>query len=65
MTVGAVDGHAFMVVDDELVMEYIDPTPIREGHLGFSPYCTMLKIRDIEIREICWEKFIQSYEPEF
>ena len=65
MTVGAVDGHTFMVVDGELVMEYIDPAPIRGGHLGFSPYCTMMKIRDIEVREICWEKFIQSYEPEF
>lgn len=65
MTCGAIDGHSFMVVDDVLVSEMIDPNPIYSGHVGFSAYCTKLKIRDIEVREICWEEFIQSYEPEF
>ncbi len=65
MTVGSYNGHTFMVVNDELVMEYIDPTPILDGHLGFSPYCTMLKIKDIEIREIYCEPYPQTYEPEF
>lgn len=65
MIVGAVDGHTFMTVDDKLVMEYLDPQPIRGGHIGFSAYCTILKISDIKIREIYWEPFEQSYEPEF
>ena len=65
MTAGSIDGHTFMVVDDVLITELIDPTPISGGHVGFSAYCTRLKIRNIEVREIYWEKFIQEYEPEF
>lgn len=65
MTAGSIDGHTFMVIDDNLIMEYKDPTPIRGGHMGFSPYCTRLKIRDIAIRRIYWEEFRQSYTPEF
>ena len=65
MTAGAIDGHNFMVVDGKLVTELIDPSPIKGGHVGFSPYCTILKIKDIEIREIYWEKQKQHYAPEF
>lgn len=65
MTAGAIDGHNFMVVDGRLVTELIDPSPIKGGHVGFSPYCTILKIKDIEIREIYWEKQKQHYDPEF
>ena len=65
MTAGAMDGHNFMVVDGKLVTELIDPSPIKGGHVGFSPYCTILKIKDIEIREIYWEKQKQHYDPEF
>ena len=65
MTAGAIDGHNFMVVDGKLVTELIGPSPIKGGHVGFSPYCTILKIKDIEIREIYWEKQKQHYDPEF
>ena len=65
MTVGAIDGHTFMAVDDILISELIDPQPIAGGHVGFSAYCTKLKIKDIEIREIYWEDFPQKYKPEF
>ena len=65
MTAGSIGGHTFMVVDDVLVSELIDPQPISGGHVGFSAYCTKLKIKDIEIREIYWEEFIQKYDPEF
>ena len=65
MTCGAIDGHSFMVVNDELVSEMIDPQPIKGGHVGFSAYCTKLRIKDIQIREIVWEDFPQSYTPEF
>ena len=65
MTAGSINGHTFMVVDDVLISELIDPTPIRGGHVGFSAYCTKLKIKDIEVRRIYWEAFIQKYKPEF
>lgn len=65
MTAGSIQGHTFMVVDDVLVTELIDPAPIRGGHVGFSAYCTKLKIKDIEVRKIYWEEFIQTYKPEF
>ena len=65
ITTGAIGGHNFLVVDDVLVQELIDPNPIIGGCVGFSPYSTMLKIKDIEVREICWEERLQIYEPEF
>ncbi|MBQ2696093.1 MAG: hypothetical protein IJF61_02190, partial [Clostridia bacterium] len=65
ITTGAIGGHNFLVVDGVLVQELIAPNPICGGHVGFSPYSTMLKIKDIEVREICWEERIQIYEPEF
>ncbi len=65
MTAGAIKGHTFMVVDDELVTELIDPDPLLGGRVGFSAYCTKLKIKDIEVREIFWEEFPQKYIPEF
>ena len=65
MTVGAINGHSFMVVNDVLVTELIDPNPIKGGHVGFSAYCTKLMIKDIEIRKIYWEEFIQRYTPEY
>ena len=55
MTAGAINGHLFMVVDDELVAEYFDNfEPLKGGHVGISPYCTILKIKDIEVHEIYW-----------
>lgn len=63
--VGAVKGHCFMTVDDVLVTELIDPEPLTGGHVGFSPYCTRLKIRDIVVQKICWESFYQEYTADF
>ncbi len=66
MTVGAIEGHNFLLVDGVLIQELIDNMdPIVGGHVGFSPYSTKLKIKDIEVREIYWEKREQSYLPEF
>ena len=65
MCVGAIDGHTFMVVDGELVTEYLDPDPIPGGHFGFSPYCTRLFVHDIEIMRIAYIEKAQCYEPEF
>ena len=65
MTFGCVDGQSFMIVDGEMITELVDPAPIKGGHIGFSAYCTRLKIKDVEVREIVFEDFAQSYEPEF
>ena len=65
ITCGAIDGQCFLVADGELICELIDPSPIKGGHVGFSPYCTRLKIRGIEIREIYYENITQEYAPEF
>ena len=65
MICGSINGHCFMTVDDLLVTEVVDPNPISKGHVGLSAYCTILKITEIEVREIKWESFEQSYTPEF
>ena len=53
------------MVDDELICELIDKNPIEGGYIGFSAYCTKLKIKDIEVREVYYENIRQNYEPEF
>ena len=65
MTTGIIGGHSFLCVDDEIVSELIDPNYISGGHVGFSPYCTKLAIKDIQIRRAVYQDFFQSYEPEF
>ncbi len=62
---GAIDGHCFLFADGVLIQELIDSDPIWGGHVGFSPYSTALKIRNIQVRKICWEAREQFYEPEF
>ena len=55
-----------MLVDGKLVAEHLDGIlKLNKGHIGFSPYCTMLRIRDIVIREISYVNNQQHYDPEF
>ena len=65
VTTGIIGGHSFLCADDELVAELIDPNFISGGHVGFSPYCTMLAIKDIQVRRAEWTPLEQSYEAEF
>ncbi len=65
MTFGAIEGHTFLLADGELIAELVDPAPLTEGHVGFSAYCTRLKVKDIEVRRAAWEPFPQEYESEF
>lgn len=62
---GAIDGHCFLFADGALVQELIDRDPIPGGHVGFSPYSTVLKIGHVQVRKICWQPRQQSYTPEF
>ena len=66
VTTGAIQGHNFLIADGILISELVDNMdPIVGGHVGFSPYSTILKVKDIEVREIYWETIKQSYEAEF
>ena len=66
ITTGAIQGHSFLMVDGVLIQELVDARdPIIGGRVGFSPYSTVLKIRDIEVRRIHWEERRQSFTPEF
>ena len=66
ITTGAINGHNFILANGVLVQELVDNMdPIVGGHVGFSPYSTILKIKDIEVREICWEEREQFYVSEF
>ncbi len=66
LTCGAINGHIFMVVDDELVAEHIEYSDVlTSGHIGLSPFCTILKVKDIEVSEIYYETVNEHYDPEF
>ena len=66
ITTGSINGHNFLMVDGKLIIEMVDNLdPMTGGHVGFSPYSTMLRVKDIEVREIVWEERVQSYDPEF
>ena len=65
VTTGIIEGHSFLYANDIFVSELIDPHYISGGHVGFSPYCTKLAIKDIQVRKAVWTPFEQSYEPEF
>ncbi len=66
LTCGAINGHIFMVIDDELVAEHIEYKDVlTSGHIGLSPFCTILKVKDIEVKEIYYEEVKEHYLPEF
>lgn len=65
VTTGIIKGHSFLYADDIFVEELIDPAYISGGHVGFSPYCTMLAIKDIEVRKAVYTEIEQHYDPEF
>lgn len=68
MRAGSIDGHVFVVVDGQLLLEITDPNPIdhsRYGMVGFEAYCSCIQIRKPVVRQIVWHSRPQSYEPEF
>ena len=64
MTCGSINGHCFMFVDGVLISEFKDNYGLIGGYAGISPYCTSLKITDLVIRKIKWERRKQRYTPE-
>jgi hypothetical protein len=66
--VGSIDGHVFVFVDRQLVLEVTDPEPIdtsKHGLVGFEAYSSWIQVRRPVIRQIVWEERKLSYESEF
>jgi len=65
---GSIDGHCFLFVDGVLCLELTDPDPIDSSvhaRVGFEAYQSMIKIRNLTIRQIVWEPREQKYPAEF
>jgi hypothetical protein len=65
---GSINGHCFIFADNQLLLEAMDPDPIdhqKYTKIGFEAYCSMIRIKNIVIRQIYWEEVEMKYEPEF
>lgn len=65
---GSIDGHCFIFADGQLLLEAMDPNPIdnqKYGKIGFEAYSSWIKIRNVVIRQIVYNKLVMSYIPEF
>lgn len=65
---GSIDGHCFILADGKLLLEAMDPNPIdnqKYNKIGFEAYCSKIRIRNIKIRQICWEAVEMKYEVNF
>lgn len=65
---GSIDGHCFIFVDGVLRLELLDPNPIdssQHTHIGFEAYQSIIKVRDIVVRQIVWREGSLSYPVEF
>lgn len=65
---GSIDGHCFIFVDGVLRLELLDPNPIdsqQHTHIGFEAYQSIIKIRDVTVRQIVWSEGTLTYPVEF
>lgn len=65
---GSIDGHCFIFADDRLLLEAMDPDPIdpqKYTKVGFEAYCSMIRVRNLVIRQIYSENVDMKYIPEF
>ena len=62
---GSENGHAFMFIDGELITELVDPNGLKGGRVGFSPFCTRLAVKDIQVRKLVSRAREHDYAPEF
>jgi len=65
---GSIDGHCFILANDKLLLEAMDPDPIDNQaytKIGFEAYSSKIKLRNIKIRQIYWEPVEMKYDPEF
>lgn len=65
---GSVQGHIFVIIDDRIVLETTDPSPIdgtKYGKIGFEAYCSNIQFTDFSVKRIAWEVLSLTYEREF
>jgi len=65
---GSIDGHVFIIVDGNLILEVTDPNPIdtsENGKIGFEAYCTQVRFSDLYIKGIDYDVTDENYSPEF
>ena len=65
---GSIDGHCFLFVDGELVLEFTDPEPIdfqKFAKVGFEAYSSHIQVRNLKIKKIKWQAVEMTYAPEF
>jgi len=65
---GSIDGHCFVVVDGVLRLELFDPNPIDSSvhnRVGFEAYQSMVRIRQLTVRQIAWQRRRMAYANEF
>lgn len=65
---GSINGHCFIFVDNKLIVEGIDPTPIdssKYSKIGLGTYCSHIQVRKLKVRKINWKPYFLSYKPEF
>jgi len=61
---GSIDGHCFIIVDGNLIIEVFDPDPIdynKCGKVGFGVYASHIQFRNLKVYEINWRKRNQAY----
>ena len=65
---GSIQGHLFLVIDGQLILEATDADPIdtgRYGKIGFEAYCSHIKIKDLTVRRLTWQPLEQTYEKDW
>ena len=65
---GSIDGHCFIFADDNLLLETMDPDPIdnqKHTKIGFEAYSSIIRIKNIAIRQVHREPVDLTYDPEF
>jgi hypothetical protein len=62
---GTIHGHCFIFVDNQLMIELMDPAPIdymKSNQIGFEVFSSQVQIKDIMIRKIRWEPLLERYK---
>ena len=65
---GSVSGHVFIVIDGQLSLEVIDPSPIdatRHGLIGFEAYASHIQFTDLKVKRASFTPLKKAYAPEF
>lgn len=65
---GYAQGHCFIFVDGQLIVELQDDTPQELallGRVGFGTYCSRARYRDLTVYALRWEPLAPKYTPAF